>query len=171
MNSSLFTTHPTATKSYFRNRLRHSLIPELEKYNPRFKQTLLRTAEALGGDYEAVNEAVDAAWPKVVLKEEPDHIMFLGTGMEMLPSGLRRNIFRRAMEDLRPGMRNLDFETLERAADFMDIKTKSLPPDLVPRQVDLSGGLTLYREGEAIYLAALEADLPSAQWPLIDKIH
>ena len=27
-------------ETYFRNRLRHSLIPELEKYNPRFKNTL-----------------------------------------------------------------------------------------------------------------------------------
>jgi tRNA(Ile)-lysidine synthase len=158
-------------ETYFRNRLRHSLIPELEKYNPRFKQTLLRTAEAMAGDYEALTEAVDSTWLKVVVREEPDHIMFLASALEMLPSGLKRNIIRRAMENLRPGMRNLDFETLERAATFVVPNTQSLPPNMVPRQVELSGGLTLYREGEAIYLAALEADLPSAQWPLIDKIH
>ena len=35
-------------ETYFRNRLRHSLIPELEKYNPRFKETLLRTAAGAG---------------------------------------------------------------------------------------------------------------------------
>jgi tRNA(Ile)-lysidine synthase len=154
-------------ETYFRNRLRHSLIPELEKYNPRFKNTLLRTAEALRGDYEAVTEAVNAAWLKVVLKEETDHIIFQACAMEELPRGLRRNIFRRAMFNLRPGMRNLDFEILERAATFVDSGKNNIPSDLGQRQVDLSGGLTLNREGEVLYLAALEADLPSAQWPLI----
>jgi tRNA(Ile)-lysidine synthase len=158
-------------ETYFRNRLRHSLIPELEKYNPRFKNTLLRTAEALAGDYDAITEAVSSIWPKVVMKEENDHIIFFASAMEELPDGLRRNIFRRAMEALRPSMRNLEFDTLERASKFVEAKSQTLPPYLVPRQVDLSGGLTLYREGEAIYLAAMEADLPSVNWPVIDKIH
>jgi tRNA(Ile)-lysidine synthase len=158
-------------ETYFRNRLRHSLIPELEKYNPHFKNTLLRTAEALTGDYEVVTKAVDSSWQKVVLKEEIDHVIFLASAMEELPSGLRRNIFRRAMENLRPTMRNLDFDTLERAATFVVTKAKNLPRDQVQRQVDLTGGFSLYREGDAIYLTPLEADLPSAQWPLIEGEH
>jgi tRNA(Ile)-lysidine synthase len=66
-------------------------------------------------------------------------------------------------------MRNLEFDTLERASKFVDIETQSIAPALVPRQTDLSGGLSLYREGEFIFLAAMEADLPSANWPQIDK--
>jgi tRNA(Ile)-lysidine synthase len=158
-------------ETYFRNRLRHSLIPELEKYNPRFKDTLLRSAEALGGDYESVSETVQSIWPKVVLKEEADHITFLASALEELPAGLRRNIIRQAMDLLRPSMRNLDFDTLERASLFVETNHQSIPPDQMQRQVDLSGGLRLYREGEAIYLAALEADLPTANWPVIDKVH
>jgi tRNA(Ile)-lysidine synthase len=158
-------------ETYFRNRLRHSLIPELEKYNPRFKNTLLRTTEALAGDYEAVSEIVDSSWQKVVLKEESDHVIFLASAMEKLPNGLRRNIFRRAMESLRPGTRNLDFETLERASNFMVGEKTAPSPELVPRRVDLTGGLTLFREGDVIFLAVLEADLPSAQWPLIEEVH
>jgi tRNA(Ile)-lysidine synthase len=68
-------------------------------------------------------------------------------------------------------MRNLDFDTLERASLFVETNHQSIPPDQMQRQVDLSGGLRLYREGEAIYLAALEADLPTANWPVIDKVH
>lgn len=48
-------------ETYFRNRLRHNLIPELENYNPRFKNVLLRTAEALAGDYEVVADSIDLA--------------------------------------------------------------------------------------------------------------
>jgi tRNA(Ile)-lysidine synthase len=158
-------------ETYFRNRLRHSLIPELEKYNPRFKETLIRTAEALGGDYEAVTEAVQSFWAKAVLKKEADHIIFLASILEDLPSGIRRNIFRRAMEILRPGMRNLGYETLERASKFIEATTAFIPDANLSRQVDLSGGLRLYREGKLIYLAALEADLPSANWPIIHEVH
>jgi len=157
-------------ETYYRNRLRHSLIPELEKYNPRFKNTVVRMAEALAGDYEALTEAVDSVWPKVVLKADADYIAFNSSIMEEIPPGLRRNIFRRAMESLRPNMRNLDFNTLERASNFVDARMRVLMPDLIPRQVDLTGGLYLYREENAIYLAALEADLPSAHWPLIEGV-
>jgi tRNA(Ile)-lysidine synthase len=158
-------------ETYFRNRLRHSLIPELEKYNPRFKNTLLRTAEALAGDYEAVNDAVDSTWKKVVAKAEPEYIAFRGADLEKIPGGLRRNILRKAIAGLRPKIRNLDFNTLERAAEFIVPKSKPATPELLPMQVDLTEGLYLYREGETIYLAALEADLPSAQWPQVEGVY
>ncbi|HEX7619682.1 MAG TPA: tRNA lysidine(34) synthetase TilS [Anaerolineales bacterium] len=158
-------------ETYFRNRLRHSLIPELEKYNPRFKHTLLRTGEALAGDYEALNNAVDGIWSKVVLKADADYVSFREAALEETPAGLRRNIIRRAMETLRPKLRNLDFSTLERAADFMIPKSELPNPELRAKQVDLTEGLTLYREGDAIFLAAVEADLPSAHWPLIKGAH
>ena len=159
-------------ESYFRNRLRHSLIPELEKYNPRIKETLLRTAAALAGDYEALAETLDSAWPKVVLKEGAGHVAFRAAMMEEIPPGLRRNILRRAMESLRPGLRNLDFDTLEHGSDFFGAGTRlAAPGSILPRQVDLTAGLHLYREEETITLAGLEADLPQAQWPQVEGIH
>ncbi len=156
-------------ETYFRNRLRHSLIPELEKYNPGIKNTLLRTTEALSGDYEALQDAVDSIWSKVVKESTSNYVAFHASGFEEIPQGLRRNIIRKAMESLRPSMRNLDFNTLERAVNFVSAKAQAHVPRLVPRMVDLTSGLTLFREGEVIYLAALEADLPSAQWPLIES--
>jgi tRNA(Ile)-lysidine synthase len=157
-----------ADETYFRNRLRHSLIPELETYNPRIKEALLRMTQTLAGDYEALTETVDAAWPKVVCAAGADYVAFHFSELEGIPHGLRRNIFRRAMESLRPSMRNLDFAALERASNFVDAKANAFIPELAPRQVDLTEGLYLYREGDTIYLATLSADLPSAHWPQIE---
>jgi tRNA(Ile)-lysidine synthase len=154
-------------ETYFRNRLRHNLIPELEKYNPRFKNMLLRTAEALSGDYEVLTDCIDSAWNLVVQESGSGYVAFQFSLLAGFRRGLLRNILRRGMESLRPDMRNLDFDTLQRAADFIDVHP-SLTPDVVPRQIDLTEGLYLQREGDTIYLAALEADLPSAHWPLID---
>jgi len=158
-------------ETYFRNRLRHSLIPELEKYNPGFKNILVRTAEALAGDYEALKDSIDSIWAKVVLNSDADQVTFRSTILEEIPHGLRRNIFRKAMEALRPDIRNIDFHTLERASKFVDDQTGSLVTDLVPRQVDLASGLHLFREGNTISLASLETDLPTAQWPLIKGVY
>jgi tRNA(Ile)-lysidine synthase len=157
-------------ETYFRNRLRHSLIPELEKYNPRFKNMLLRTGEALAGDYEVLTDVMDSTWPKVVQETGSDYVAFQSSKMADIPRGLLRNIFRRAMESLRPNMRNLDFNTLQRAADFVAARNGPAP-EFAPRQVDLTEGLYLQCEGDRLYLAALEADLPSAHWPLIEGIY
>jgi len=156
-----------ADETYFRNRLRHSLIPELEKYNPRFKETLLRTAEALAGDHETLTEVVEAAWLRALVKAEEGQVTLSAPVLETMPRGLRRNILRKAMESLRPNLRNLDFDTLERAAIFIQAGNHPSKTTGGTRQIDLSTGLHLYQEGDAILMAGLEADLPSTHWPLM----
>jgi tRNA(Ile)-lysidine synthase len=156
-------------ETYFRNRLRGSLIPELEKYNPNIKFTLLRMAEALAGDQAILAEAVDNAWKTAALKVEADQIVFSEPAMENFLPGLRRNLFRRAMETLRPSLRNVDFKTLERASNFAERRGSDHPTNQITRQVDLVEGLCLYREGESITLCSLKADRLPSQWPQIEE--
>ena len=42
---------------FLRNRLRHTLIPTLETYNPRFREAAWRTAQTLSSDQELLTEA------------------------------------------------------------------------------------------------------------------
>ncbi len=48
--------------TFYRNRLRHELLPLLATYNPAIGETLARTAAVLAGDHEIVQAALDAAW-------------------------------------------------------------------------------------------------------------
>lgn len=147
---------PTNTDTtYFRNRLRHELLPALESYNPRIRHTLARTALALQGDEALLAELLDAAWQKSVLEQGAGFICFSHAALEGSSVALRRNLFRRAAFTLRPSLRDLDFAALERAASL--------------EAVDLAGGLRLFPEGEKIYLAAYEADLPFAEWPQVSE--
>jgi tRNA(Ile)-lysidine synthase len=147
---------PTNTDTtYFRNQLRHELLPMLESYNPRIRQTLARTALALQGDEALLAEVLDAAWHKSVLEQGKGFICFRRAVLESSSMALRRNLFRRAAFTLRPGLRNVDFAALERAATL--------------NAVDLAGGLRLLPEGEKIYLAAYEADLPFTEWPQVSE--
>jgi tRNA(Ile)-lysidine synthase len=146
---------------YFRNRLRHELIPELEKYNPRFKETLLRTSQALQGDYMALQEGLETAWKDIVVERRDAWVVFDQSGLTKLPRGLQRNLFRRAAEGLRPEDRDIGFDALERAAAFARTPMGNL--------IDFVNGLYLFAEKGKIYLAAYEADLPFSQWPQVSQ--
>ncbi len=133
--------------TYFRNRLRHELLPELEKYNPHIRQALAKTALALQGDYALLNELVETAWEKSVVQTGSGFVEFDRRQLERLSPALRRNLFRRAAFLLKPGLRDVDFEALKRAATL--------------KAVELAGGLETVSEGEKLFLATEVFALPS----------
>ena len=149
-----------ASQDYFRNRLRHTLIPELEKYNPRFRETLVRTSQALQGDHALLSELIDQTWQQVVSDETPTYISFLLSSFSLLSSALIRNLIKKGMEKLLPGQTDIGFSTLERAAAF------SVDPNS-PQRINLASGLILFKEGDALHLTADEQHLPLDGFPQI----
>ena len=55
--------------TFFRNRLRHELLPLLETYNPQIRRILLNSATVLADDYDQLRVQLLAAWSEVVLSE------------------------------------------------------------------------------------------------------
>jgi len=77
------------------------------------------------------------------------------------PTGVKRHILRRAICLLRPKLRDVDFETIERALNFLDC-----PPQTT--QLNLIAGLRLLLEDKNLWLASWDADLPDQDWPQVD---
>lgn len=150
-----------ANQAYFRNRLRLALIPELEKYNPRFKESLSRTAQALQSDHAVLQEVLESIWREVVFERSETWVAFDRQKLATLSRGLRRNLIRRAAESLRPENRDFGFDALERAASFAEAPAG--------KQIDFINGLYLFSEKGKTYLAAYEADLPFAEWPQVSR--
>ncbi len=150
-----------ADQAFFRNRLRHALLPELKKYNPRFKESLLRMVQVLQGDYSLLQEVLEAAWKEVVVETGDGWIAFDQSRLIELSPALRRNLIRRAAELLRPDSRDFGFEALNRAKAFAESPAG--------KQIDFVNGLYFFTESGRAYLAAYEADLPSAQWPQVSS--
>ncbi len=141
--------------TYFRNRLRHELIPQLESYNPRVRQALARTALALQGDSDLLTEIVEAAWQKSILEQGTGYIAFKRAALEGMTIALRRNVFRRAAFALSPGLRDVDFEALERASTL--------------RATDIAGGLRTMLEGNILYVVEHDSTLPNYPYPQISE--
>lgn len=144
--------------TYFRNRLRHEVIPMLETNHPRLKEKLVRLAEVLRGDLQILEPAVESAWKESLSQVGDGYVAFNRKVFIEQLVGMQRRLVRRAMDQLRPGLRDIGFEPVERALVFLR--------HLASRgQVDLASGLRLVVEGEAIWIAAWEADLPGMGWP------
>lgn len=147
-----------ASLDFFRNRLRHLLIPTLESYNPRFREVVWRTSRSLAGDHEILTGVLDNAWKTCVVQENPDFIAFDSSALKQQHIGLQRNLVRRAIERLRPEDLDINYSTLEGAAHFIaDAQQRS--------RFNLPGDLHLLREGLLIYVVAGDATLPIERWP------
>ena len=76
-----------ASLDFFRNRLRHLLIPTLESYNPRFREVIWRTSRSLAGDYEILSEVLDEAWKRCVVEETAEFVAFDEFALTQQPLG------------------------------------------------------------------------------------
>src|SRR6266487_1039907 len=149
-----------ASLDFFRNRLRHLLIPTLESYNPRFREVIWRTSRSLAGDHEILSNVVDETWKACVAQETADFITFDSTVLTKQPIGLQRNLIQRAIEHIHPDDLDISYATLERATNFISDADGNRRV-----RMDLTGGLHLLREGMLIYLVARNVTLPIERWP------
>ncbi len=151
-----------ADPAYLRNRVRLELIPLLETYNPRIRQALYRTASILAGDDLALTQAVDRLWPDCQAASGPGYVALDREAVLRLTSGLQRGILRRALRQLRPTLRDIDLEMVERALHFFSHPTRT-------RQIDLADGLRLVQENRRVYLVGGKACLPADDWPQLES--
>lgn len=146
------------TLNFQRNRIRHLLIPALETYNPRFRETILRMSHSLKGDYAFVMETLEHAWGNSVVSANDEIITFNTLQLTSLPLGLQRNLIKHAMQTLHPGV-DIGYRTLKRAAAFINSTGITTP------RLDLKAGLRIFREGDQLHVCAPHAELPFDRWP------
>lgn len=142
--------------TYFRNRLRHELLPQLERISPGVKQRLHQTADLLAAEGEIVEAFTGLAWKRCLGELDEDFIQLNLPAVLDEPLALQRLVLRRAGETLRPDLRDLDYAAVQRALEFVK------QPTGAPR--DWLSGLCLLVEGDYLWIADWGADLP-IDWP------
>jgi tRNA(Ile)-lysidine synthase len=124
-----------ADTRYFRNRLRHELLPLLETYNPNFRTILRRTATVVAADYELLEAHRNFAWDMTILDETDTAITFSLSAWREQPIGTQRALLRRAIHKLRASLRDIDFVHVEDAIEMLTRATTgdqaTLPQNLI----------------------------------------
>jgi tRNA(Ile)-lysidine synthase len=108
-----------ADTTYFRNRLRHELLPFLETYNPQIRSILRRTADVIAADHMVLETHINFAWDMTVLDEEPAALTFSLPLWREQPIGTQRALLRRAIQQLRPPLRDIDFAHIDNALEIL----------------------------------------------------
>lgn len=146
--------------TYFRNRLRHELIPYLQSYNPQIKETLWRMSQAACGDYALLENLAQEAWGRSLIEARGDFVVLSSTALQSMETGLQRMVLRKAIAALRPGLRDITFSAVERAARFVRSPTNT-------RWLDLVAGLCLYASGDRLFIGDQNSDLLMEAWPQV----
>jgi tRNA(Ile)-lysidine synthase len=146
--------------TFFRNRLRHELIPILENYSPHFRKNLLRVGQIMRDDYSILHQQVSNAWDSNLIRQGPGYLAFNLSGILELAPSIQRYLLRKAIAYHIPGLRDVDFECIERGLKFLD-------EDKPYGQVDLLAGLRIIKDGELFWLASGQNDLPVSDFPAI----
>ncbi len=146
---------------FFRNRIRHELIPILESYNPKVRPHIWRTAFIVQEDLAIIEQVVVAAWEACLREKSSDWCTFYLPAIRSQPEAIIRHLLRRAAQQLKPALRDIDFGALQRGCQFIH-----QPPH--SRQCDWIGGLRLRIQDDLLWVARWDKALPSdlvLDWP------
>ena len=143
--------------NFLRNRIRHLLVPQLETYNPRFRETVQRTIQSLADDYNSLTEILDATWRECVRSQQAGLVTFDATLLSAYAPGLQRNLIRRALEYISPDISGIRYSALNNAATLLSTKKYG--------RISLTEGMRLHLEGNLAYVAGQSVQLPFERWP------
>ncbi len=147
-------------QTYFRNWLRHTVLPLLAQHNPGVREVLCRTAEVAAADYQLLHAEMERAWGQVVCRADAD-IVFDLAAWRALPLSLKRATVREAIHRLRRHLRNINFVHVERAVDMAERGSTG-------DQATLTEGLTLTVSYDTFVIADERSESAWPDWPLLE---
>jgi len=147
--------------TYFRNRLRHEVLPYLGRLNPQISERLQNLAEVVRADYKLHQEFVSGAQDTLLVTSYPDAWVYNLARWREQPLAIQRAIVRRAAYRLRRTLRDVDFDHVEHAVDVAQRGRTGAQAEL-PHRLALTVGYT------TLTIAATDAlHLPSER-PWLD---
>lgn len=145
--------------AFFRNRVRHTLLPAMEALAPGVKTRLAHSAAVQAAENEVLQAASEAAWQRCVARCAAGFIGLQRGALAAEPLAVQRRVLQRAASVLRPHRDALTFGLIEQARAALEGQ---------PGEQDWFDGLVLLVEGPQLWLAERDAlrrgQLPAA-WP------
>jgi tRNA(Ile)-lysidine synthase len=119
---------------FMRNKIRHDLIPELEKYNPQIKETLAKTADILRAEDDYISQEADKHFGDI-FKTNKSELTGDLVKFRTADKIIRYSLLRSAVEKLTSDLKNISSIHITSADDFLLSDTASgqidLPDDTV----------------------------------------
>jgi tRNA(Ile)-lysidine synthase len=129
--------------TYYRNRIRHELLPQLETYNPGIRQVILRLSEVMREQVDFNQTHLEASWSHVMSGAGSGGYFIDREAFATLHPFLKSSLIRRAISQLTPALRDISHDATLRAVSWLEGGRGPLA---------LPGGLSLEWVGENAFL-------------------
>ncbi len=146
--------------TYFRNWLRHEVLPMLASHNPNVRETIRRSGRVLAGDHALLRSLLLDAWTRIVHTETQEHVVLDLEGWRALPISLQRSMIRESVQRLRRTLRDVTFVQVENAVHVARDGTTGAQSTL-PRGLMLTVGYSELTIGRPCGVQ------PVPDWPLL----
>ncbi len=139
---------------YLRNRIRISLLPELEKqYNVAIKDALCRTAAIVGEEHDFIQKTAKELWSQVATCQQ-GKLFVEAKKMAPIHSAVKREIIRLAIEKKQGSLQGINFYHVETLLEL-------LSSGRVGSMIQLPAGLVAYKSYDGMYLGGNEIIPPT----------
>jgi len=127
--------------SYFRNSLRHQLVPAIENLAPKFRQTILRNAQAIQKDNDRLQAHSSFQGENLDPQVSIDAVSFRRDTFIQAMAGDQTTLLKNAILALEPNLRDIGYEKLVELAERIGTTT---------RRTEIGHGLIMLVEPEEV---------------------
>lgn len=146
-------------RSYYRNRIRHDLIPVLQEYNPGVKANIWKLAESVSIDLEFIEEKVREVYQRIVSANDKSLLLDIEPFLK-LDLSMQRRILMSVFEKMVPSQQPYEFDQIERVR-------KTIKAKKTGSQVDVGGGIIGGIENDVIRFHQQDVHIEYPEYPQI----
>lgn len=146
-------------ETYFRNKIRHTLIPDLESLRPGVRQRLLQTGQIMTSENQALDHFTGLAWDNCLSSKGVSYLQLSREEVLNYPVAIQRRVIRKALQSLRPEFKELSFQHVETALDFIRDPSR--------KSTNWVAKVNLSQSPRKVVLSTWETDMVKDQFPQI----
>lgn len=106
-------------KKFFRNKIRHNLIPYLKRYNPQIKEEILKFSEIEEEENQFLEEITIKNYRNILVEKRESLIVLDRKKFENLHISLKRRILRFSIKEIKKSLNNVGFDHIESMIEYI----------------------------------------------------
>lgn len=106
---------------YTRNKLRIDIIPEIEKINPSFKESLVKLSEIATDEISISDSYIRNIYEDIIIQRKTDSISFDKVGFESQDKAIQSRLIRCAIGEIKKEIRDISKENIDNFLSLVDL--------------------------------------------------
>lgn len=109
------------TTDYTRNKLRLEIIPEIEKINPNFKESLVKLSEIATDEISISDSYIKSIYEDIISQRKTDSVSFDKEGFESQDKAIQSRLIRCAIGEIKKKIRDISKENIDNFLSLVDL--------------------------------------------------